>query len=84
MMIAMEQRRNEDYRSLGEIFFFFTDELADITFAESFEIIMRAMFECINTVFQVTDEQIDSFIKMFVHCLPKYMQNALLRGAAIA
>lgn len=52
MMIAMEQRRNEDDRSLGEIFFFFTDELADITFAESFQIILRAMFECIYTVFQ--------------------------------
>ena len=84
MMIAMEQRRNEDYRSLGEIFFFFTDELADITFAESFEIIMKAMFECIYTVFQVTDEQVDSFIKMFVDRLPGYMQNALLRGSAVA
>ena len=34
MMIAMEQRQNEDFRSLGEIFFYFTDELADITFAQ--------------------------------------------------
>ena len=84
MMIAMEQRRNEDYRSLEEIFFFFTDELADITFEESFEIIMKAMFECIYTVFQVTDEQIDSFIKMFVDRLPGYMQNALLRGTVVA
>jgi hypothetical protein len=84
MMIAMEQRRNEDDRSLGEIFFFFTDELADITFAESFQIILRAMFECIYTVFQVTDEQIDVFIEMFVDRLPEYMQRALLRGSAVA
>lgn len=84
MMIAMEQRRNEDDRSLGEIFFFFTDELADITFAESFQIILRAMFECIYTVFQVTDEQIDTFIEMFVDRLPEYMRRALLRGSAVA
>ena len=84
MMIAMEQRRNEDDRSLGEIFFFFTDELADITFAESFQIILRAMFECIYTVFQVTDEQMDVFIKMFVDRLPEYMQRALIRGSAAA
>ena len=84
MMIAMEQRRNEDDRSLGEIFFFFTDELADITFAESFQIILRAMFECIYTVFQVTDEQISAFIKMFVDRLPEYMRRALLRGSAVA
>lgn len=82
MMIAMEQRRNEDDRSLGEIFFFFTDELADITFAESFQIILRAMFECIYTVFQVTDEQINAFIEMFVDRLPEYMRLALTRGFA--
>ena len=69
---------------MGNSLFFFTDELADITFAESFEIIMKAMFECIYTVFQVTDEQVDSFIKMFVDRLPGYMQNALLRGSAVA
>ena len=84
MMIAMEQRRNEDDRSLGEIFFFFTDELADITFAESFQIILKAMFECIYTVFQVTDEQMDVFIRMFVNRLPEYMQRALLRESAVA
>ena len=84
MMIAMEQRRNEDDRSLGEIFFFFTDELTDITFAESFQIILRAMFECIYTVFQVTDEQISAFIEMFVDRLPEYMRRALLRGSAVA
>ncbi|MCR5407051.1 MAG: transposase [Lachnospiraceae bacterium] len=36
LMIAMEQRRNEDERTLGELFFFFKDELKDITFGESF------------------------------------------------
>lgn len=42
------------------------------------------MFECIYTVFQVTDEQIDAFIEMFVDRLPEYMQRALLRGSATA
>ena len=84
MMIATEHGQNEDDRSLGEIFFFFTDELADITFAKSFQIILRTMFECIYTVFQVTDEQINAFIEMFVDRLPEYMRRALLRGFAVA
>ncbi|MBQ9989696.1 MAG: hypothetical protein IJP31_01950 [Lachnospiraceae bacterium] len=37
LMIAVEQHRTEDNRTLGEIFYFFTDELADITFGESFQ-----------------------------------------------
>ena len=52
LMIALEQRRNEDDRSLGEIFYFFTDELADITFAESFRIILEAFMDSIHAVFK--------------------------------
>lgn len=84
MMIALEQRRSEDERSLGEIFFYFTDELADITFVQSLGIILQAMFECIYTIFQVTDEQINAFIDMFVNRLPAYMRRALARGAQTA
>lgn len=84
MMIAVEQRRNEDDRSLGEIFFYFTDELADITFLQSLRIILQAMFECIYAVFQVTEEQLDTFIDMFVNRLPGYMLRTLARGAQMA
>ena len=84
LMIALEQRKDEDDRSLGEIFFYFTDELADITFAESFQIILKAMFECIYTIFQVTDEQIDAFIDMFINRLPAYLQRALAKGSNAA
>ena len=79
MMIALEQRKDEDFRSLGEIFFYFTDELADITFAESLQILLKAMFECIYAIFQVTEEQMDTFIEMFIKRLPEYMQRALTR-----
>ena len=79
MMIALEQRKDEDFRSLGEIFFYFTDELADITFAESLQILLKAMFECIYAIFQVTEEQMDTFIEMFINRLPGYMQRALTR-----
>ena len=79
MMIALEQRKDEDFRSLGEIFFYFTDELADITFAESLQLLLKAMFECIYAIFQVTDEQMDTFIEMFINRLPEYMQRALTR-----
>ncbi len=79
MMIALEQRKDEDFRSLGEFFFYFTDELTDITFAESLQILLEAMFECIYAIFQVTKEQMDTFIEMFINRLPGYMQRALTR-----
>lgn len=60
-MIALEQRKDEDYRTLGEIFFFMSDELADITFSESLQIILKTMIESLYAVFQVTGDQIQMF-----------------------
>ena len=83
-MIAMEQRRSEDDRTLGEIFFFFTDELADITFSESFQIIITAMFESVFAIFQPTEEQLEMFIELFVGRLPDYIRNSLAKAAVAA
>ena len=80
-MIAMEQWRREDDRTLGEIFFFFTDELADITFGESFQIIMTALIECVCAIFQPTEEQLALFIEMFVGRLPEYIRISLVKAA---
>ena len=40
-MLALEQWKNEDYRTLGGIYFFLTDELSDITSVESLQIILN-------------------------------------------
>ena len=77
LMIALEQRKSEDDRSLGEIFFFFTDELADITFGESFGIIITAMMDSICAIFQPTEEQMELFIEMFMGRLPEYLRRSL-------
>ena len=84
LMIAMEQRRNEDDRTLGEIFYFFTDELKDITFGESFQIIITAMIESVCAIFQPTEEQLELFIEMFVVRLPEYIRNSLAKAALAA
>ena len=77
----MEQRRNEDDRTLGEIFYFFTDELADITFGESFQIIITAMIDSLCAIFQPTEEQLAMFLEMFVGRLPDYIRNSLAKAA---
>ena len=84
LMIAIEQRRCEDNRTLGEIFFFFTDELADITFGESFQIIINAMIDSVCAIFQPTEEQLSMFIEMFVGRLPDYIRNSIVKAALAA
>lgn len=80
----MEQRRCEDNRTLGELFFFFTDELADISFGESFQIIIKAMMDCVSAIFQPTEEQMALFNEMFVGRLSDYICNLLAKAVLAA
>ena len=77
MLLAMEQRQNEDYRTLGELFFYLVDEMADITFARSLNILMTAMIASLQEMLMLSDEQLISFVEDFESRLPEYLKNAL-------
>ena len=53
------------------------DELADITFNHSLQILVEAMVENVKEIFQPTEEQMERFINAFISRLPKYMQEAV-------
>ena len=78
MLMSVAKRNDEDERTLGELFFYFVDEVADITFNQSFSILMAAMLESIRAIFQATDDQILKFMDDFISRLPEYMQKPLL------
>lgn len=84
LMIAIEQRKSEDYRTLGEIFYFLSNELEDITFRRSMQILMDAMIASIGEIFNVSNEQLSAFMTDFVSRLPIYLQEALSKIQAAA
>ena len=77
MLLALEQRNNEDQRTLGELFFFLVDEMADITFVRSLSILMDAMLASLQEILKLSDGQISAFVIDFESRLPKYLRNAL-------
>lgn len=84
MLIAMKQRQNEDQRTLGELFFFLVDEMADITFSRSFSILMDALMASLQETLKLSDEQLTDFTADFEARLPKYLCNALHTEAVAA
>ena len=70
MLLALEQRQNSDQRTLGEIFFFLVDEMADITFSRSFYILMEALVASLQEILKLTDNQISAFVTDFESRLP--------------
>jgi len=53
------------------------DELEDITFSQSMQIIIDALLDTVMGFFHITEAQLEEFTSNFIHHLPKYMQNAL-------
>ena len=65
MLLAMEQRQNEDQRTLGELFFFLVDEMTDITFCKSLGILMDALMASFQEILKLSDEQLAAFTADF-------------------
>ena len=84
MLIAMEQRQNEDQRTLGELFFFLVDEMADITFSRSLGILMDALMASLQVILKLSDEQLTAFTADFEARLPEYLRSALHPEAVVA
>ena len=76
--------KNEDDKTICELFFCLVDELDDITFSYSMHIIIDALMDTVMEYFHITEQQLEEFTASFVQRLPKYMQEALLYGQKVA
>lgn len=77
MLRTLEQRKNEDQRTLGELFFFLIDKMADISFTYSLCILMDALMESLQELLKLSEKQLSMFTADFESRLPEYLQNAL-------
>ena len=84
MMIAIEQRESEDYRSCGELFMLFYQELQDITFIQSLALIVALFKEGMMKLLGATEEQVQSVVEYAVSALPGYLKRSLAAANGIA
>ena len=63
---------------------FTKDQLVDITFGESFKLILNMMVESIRTVMHPTKEQVKLILEVFIRNLPEYLKNSLARAVTVA
>lgn len=84
MLIALEQRESEDYRSCGELFMLFFQELQDITFIKALALIISLFKEGMMKLLGISEERIQSVVNYVVSVLPSYMQRTLSIASGIA
>ena len=77
MLIAIEQRESEDFRSCGELFMLFYQELQDITLIKSLALIVSLFKEGMMRLLGISDKQIQAVVDYVVSALPGYLQRTL-------
>jgi len=84
MMLSVAKRRNEDDKTICELLYVMMDELADITFGQSMQIILDALMETVMEYFLISENQLEEFTAGFISHLPQYMQEAFSAGRTAA
>ena len=78
MLIAVEKRINEDDRTGGEIFFILSDEVKDISFNHSMELLVQAFIDSAVETLKLSDEQMSVLMVCFLSKLPAYLRDSLM------
>jgi len=78
MLLSVYERSNSDDRTIGELFWMFTAEVAEISFQQAIRLIVTALAETAREFFRIPDEKVEEFMQAFVIRLPEHLQKALL------
>lgn len=77
MMISLENRESKDPRTLGEIFLYFFDELADVNFVQAMKQLMDLFRAKMQERFDLDENEISKMIDEFLSVLQPSMRRQL-------
>jgi hypothetical protein len=78
MILSLEKRKQEDPRSLGELFFLGFDEVSDIRFEHAVMLLMSLLTATLQeTHLGLTEEQMEQIMDSFIQKLPESFRICL-------
>jgi hypothetical protein len=77
IMLAELQRFQQDYRSIGDLFFATFDELQDITYQEALFLILSAVLHAITEALILSEKEQQRLVEVFLDSLPKPLSMRL-------
>lgn len=79
MLLAVENRKSEDLRTLGEIFFLLSDELADITWIQAMQLLMKLFINTLTEKLSLSDKELTELMDQFISAIPSELTRHLKR-----
>ena len=77
IMLAVENRNNTDWRTVGALFYHCCDELQDIQFLEAIQLIIDALKNAFQQKLMLSKTLISEFIDYFIDLLPVFLKEKL-------
>ena len=77
MMLSLESRESNDIRSLGELFVYISDEMADITWLQALQILLQLFRSTLSETAELTEEKINELVDNFLDTLPSLLKSLL-------
>ena len=77
MMLAIEERQEKDHRCWGELFLCISDELADITWLQSFYLLIDTFMDTLADRFNLSESLLEELMETFILSLPIVIKNKL-------
>ena len=77
MMLSLESRESGDNRSLGELFLYFSDEMADLTWIQAFHMLLQMFRPILKDNTELTEEKINELVDAFMDTLPVLLKTQL-------
>ena len=77
MMLSLESGESSDKRSVGELFLYFSDEMADVTWIQAFHMLLQMFRSILNDNTELTEEKINELVDAFMDTLPVLLKTQL-------
>ena len=77
MMLSLESRESGDNRSLGELFLYFSDEMADITWIRAFQMLLQMFRSILKDNTELSEEKLNELVDAFMDTLPVLLKTQL-------
>lgn len=75
MMLSLESRESNDIRSLGDLFVYISDEMADITWLQALQMLLFR--STLSETAELTEEKINELVDNFLDTLPSLLKSLL-------
>lgn len=77
MMLSLESRESNDIRSLGKLFVYISDEMADITWLQALQMLLQLFRSTLSETAELTEEKINELVDHFLDTLPSLLKSLL-------